>query len=120
MEQDKVEVKIPKISDGAESTLKFIAIRKLMCGIGLGLYFFFGIENHAIGIGGGIGVIVASLVTWAALNVFAYISLRLKVIQETMSLKLVDVNTDDGVKRTMNVEKQSKKLWNIITNSEIL
>ena len=51
---------------------------------------FFGIENHAIGIGGGIGIFIGSIVTWATLNVFANISLRLKSIQETMPLKLVD------------------------------
>lgn len=109
MEQNKVEVKVPNISAGAESTLKTVATIELICGIILALVSFLGVENHAIGIGGGLGIFITSLVTWATLNVFANISLRLKAIQETMPLKLVDAkqkpsDTSDEVNVEISVK----------------
>lgn len=92
MEQVKVEVKVPNISAGAESTLKTVATITLICGIIAALIFMFGVEEHAIGIGAGIGIVLSSLASWATLNVIANISLRLKAIQETMPLKLVSAD----------------------------
>ena len=89
MEQDKVEVKQPNISASAESTLKTVATILLIGGIIAALFFMLGVEDHAIGIGAGIGTILSALSSWAVLNVIANISLRLKAIQETMPLKLV-------------------------------
>lgn len=89
MEQNKVEVKVPNISASAESTLKTVATILLVGGIIAALIFMFGVEDHAIGVGAGIGTILSALASWAVLNVIANISLRLKAIQETMPLKLV-------------------------------
>ncbi|MBO6252277.1 MAG: hypothetical protein J6O49_01305, partial [Bacteroidaceae bacterium] len=77
------------ISASAEGTLKTVATILLIGGILAALIFMFGVEDHAIGFGAGIGAILSALATWAVLNVIANISLRLKVIQETMPLKLV-------------------------------
>ena len=89
MEQKKVEVKVPNISASAESTLKTVATILLIGGVIAALIFIFGIEDHAIGIGAGIGTFLSALASWAVLNVIANISLRLKAIQETMPLRLV-------------------------------
>ena len=89
MEQKKVEVKVPNISASAESTLKTVATILLIGGVIAALIFIFGIEDHSIGIGAGIGTILSALASWAVLNVIANISLRLKAIQETMPLRLV-------------------------------
>lgn len=90
MEKDKIEVKMPKISASAEGTLKTVATILLIGGIFAALIFMLGVEDHAIGIGAGIGTILSALASWAVLNVIANISLRLKGIQESMPLKLVN------------------------------
>ncbi|MBP3835343.1 hypothetical protein [Prevotella sp. Rep29] len=89
MEQNEVEVKVPNISENPESILKTVAIILLIGGIFAALIFMFGVEDHAIGLGAGIGIMLSALASWAVLNVIANISLRLKAIQETMPLKLV-------------------------------
>ena len=89
MEQNEVEVKVPNISENPESILKTVAIILLIGGIFAALIFMFGVEDHAIGLGAGIGIMLSALASWAVLNVIANISLRLKASQETMPLKLV-------------------------------
>ena len=74
MELNKVEVKVPNISANAESTLKTVATILLIGGIFAALIFIFGVEDHAIGIGAGLGTILSALASWAVLNVIANLS----------------------------------------------
>lgn len=108
MEHKKVEVKVPNISASAESTLKTVATILLIGGVIAALIFIFGIEDHAIGIGAGIGSILSALASWAVLNVIANISLRLKAIQETMPLRLVSAEVEKA-KNNTSVETPIEK-----------
>mgnify|MGYP006873124739 CR=1 FL=1 len=85
-------------NNSAENTLKTIAIITLVCGIVLTLILLFTIcwiDNPAYhyhhekifnpsGFGITCGVLISSLISWAALNVFANISLTLKKINSKL------------------------------------
>ena len=99
------EVGIPDIPSNAESTLKTIAMVILICGIIVSIILLFTIvfvgvsgtyysekEFNPSGFAMTIGILLSSIASWASLNVFANISLRLKAIQETMPLRLIDEN----------------------------
>lgn len=88
-----IEVKVKAISDGSESTLKTVATIFLVCGIIVALAVIFASENKMMGIIYAIATFVGSLATWATLDVIANISLRLKSIQESMPLRLIEPST---------------------------
>lgn len=87
-----------EVSNGAENTLKIIALITLVCGIILTLILLATIcwiDNPAYhyhqekmfnpsGFGITCGVLMSSLISWAALNVFANISLTLKQINSKL------------------------------------
>jgi hypothetical protein len=85
-----IEVKVKAISDGSENTLKTVATIFLVCGIIAAVAVIFASENKVMGIIYAIATFVGSLATWATLDVIANISLRLKGIQESMPLRLID------------------------------
>ena len=121
MEQKKIEVKVPTFSSGAENTLKTVSTIILIGGIVAALILMFGMEEHAIGIGAGIGIFLSSLASWATLNVIANISLRLKAIQETMPLKMIspeDIKVEpaptDAVTSAKTEEKTSVNKGDIV------
>ncbi|MBR1593280.1 MAG: hypothetical protein IJ659_00715 [Alloprevotella sp.] len=87
------------LSDSAESTLKGIAIFILIAGLFMTLLLFFTVcftkvpkgyygeetSFNPQGFAITVATLLSSLATWAALNVFANISLRLKTLQEVFA-----------------------------------
>ena len=124
MEKEKmVEVKMPDIPSSAENTLKTIATIILICGIIVSVILLFTamfIEEPSYsyhtekvfnpeGFVMTVGVLLSSIATWASLNVFANISLRLKGIQETMPLRLVEAQTVLPTNIQQEEEKTERK-----------
>ena len=104
-----VEVKVKAISDGSENTLKTVATIFLVCGIIVAIAVFFTSDDKVMGILYAIATFVGFLATWATLDVIANISLRLKSIQESMPLRLIDSAAAE-TKVIKHVETKSEEM----------
>ena len=120
MDNNKVEMKVPNIPDGAESTLKIVATVILVVGIIGSLIIMFAFEDRALGIGFGIAGFLSSLLSWATCNVLANISLRLKALQESIPLKLVEKGAETEIPNPTTENNKKKERPTVKVGDDIL
>lgn len=108
MENKKFKtVDIIEIPTNAEETLKLIASIVLWLGIIASFAFLCTIATNPMGLVVVFGSFFSSIISWAMLRVVANISLRLKAIQDSMPLKMVeDVQKGEVI---LNNENQSEE-----------
>lgn len=99
---EKETVKVKKINTNAEESLTIIANITLGVGIiGSIISLIYNLDNGTLFMGFILSgaILLSAIGAWAFYNVIANISLRLKSIQDTMPLKLVEaVNTGEDIR----------------------
>ena len=111
--EEMVEVQVPEISISAANTLKTMATIILVLGV-IGEIFLFCAYIATKEMSLLITSIVSFfyiIITWSLMHVIANISLQLKVIQETMPLRLVSKNEINTKGKHSGIQVGDKVTW---------